>query len=73
MTMSQSTSDEFTFEYEDTDIGISKENLKNFFGKLKQPNSNINQHGVGLGLAISQNLVESLNENIPAENIRIDI
>ena len=59
------------FEYEDIDIGISKENFKNLFGKLEQPNSNINHHGVDLGLAISQNLVESLNEYIPGENIRV--
>jgi CheY-like chemotaxis protein len=63
------------FEIEDTGIGISKDNLQNLFklfGKLEQSNSKINQHGVGLGLAISQNLVERLNDHIPGENIRVE-
>ena len=62
------------FEVEDTGIGIPKEKLKNLFklfGKLEYQNKDINQCGIGLGLAISQSLVRKLNENTTGEKIRV--
>ncbi len=50
---------------QDTGMGIKKEDIPHlfqFFGKLKNSQSQkANQTGVGLGLAISQNLVKILN------------
>ena len=53
------------FSVVDTGIGIKEEDqpkLFQRFGKLQQPNSNINVQGVGLGLAIVQELVKVLND-----------
>jgi two-component system, sensor histidine kinase len=52
---------------QDTGCGIKKEDIPrlfNLFGRLENPESiKINPNGIGLGLAISQNLVERLNPN----------
>ena len=51
------------FSVSDTGIGILKEDqskLFRFFGKLIQEDPEINKHGIGLGLAISNNLAKLL-------------
>ena len=54
------------FSVEDTGIGIKKEDqgrLFQLFGKLEQTDKEINKHGIGLGLAISNNLAKLLNKS----------
>ena len=66
--MSTSTQEEWVlnFSVQDTGIGIKPQDmgkLFKLFGKLKVHND-INQNGVGLGLTISQKLVEQLGGKI---------
>ena len=61
-------------EVVDTGIGIKAENLNSLFklfGSLPQSNENINKHGIGLGLAISQSLVINLNAHRPDWEIKV--
>jgi hypothetical protein len=54
----------------DTGIGIKPEcvgSLFRLFGRLNQEDQNINKNGVGLGLAISQSLVQSPNSFLPGK------
>ena len=66
---------EIELSVEDTGIGIKEEDkgkLFKLFGKLDQENnSNINLHGIGLGLTISDNLARLLNEE-EGEGIRLE-
>jgi len=53
------------FSVIDTGIGIREQDqgkLFQRFGKVQQENSNINKQGVGLGLAIVQELVKAMND-----------
>ena len=60
----------------DTGMGIKQEDkpkLFKLFGKLDMGNKeSINQHGVGLGLAISQSLVKILNDNVEGAEIKVE-
>jgi signal transduction histidine kinase len=54
-------------QVEDTGVGINKENLKRLFclfGKGSDIAVGINDHGIGLGLYICQQLVKQHNGNI---------
>jgi signal transduction histidine kinase len=54
----------------DTGVGISKENqekLFKFFGFIKET-KDMNKNGVGLGLAISKQIVEQYNGTITVES-----
>jgi two-component system sensor histidine kinase/response regulator len=54
----------------DTGVGISKENqekLFKFFGFIKET-KDMNKNGVGLGLAISKQIVEQYNGTIDVES-----
>ena len=54
------------FSVIDTGIGIREQDkIKLFqkFGKLQQENNNVNRYGVGLGLAIVQELVAAMNND----------
>ena len=64
------------FSVEDSGIGIKPENtskLFTLFGKLEQEDPEINKHGIGLGLAISDNLAKllcnSTNNGLHVESI----
>jgi CheY-like chemotaxis protein len=63
------------FQVDDSGCGIKKEDigkLFRLFGKLETDESmNVNQTGVGLGLAISQSLVRLLNRNMPDSEIKV--
>ena len=52
----------------DTGIGISKENIHKIFTKFQKLNDNNNSEGNGLGLVITQNLVELMNGKIDVES-----
>jgi len=57
--------DKILFWVSDTGVGMKPENMKNLFkmfGKLEDAN-NSNTHGVGLGLSLSNKLVQLLNDN----------
>jgi signal transduction histidine kinase len=59
----------------DTGIGIKPEHIASLFklfGRLSQEDNNVNKHGVGLGLAISQSLVRSLNGQLPGGEIKVE-
>ena len=60
---------------EDSGCGIKEEDIPRLFrifGKLETSESRkINQTGVGLGLAISQNLIRYMNNNILGEEIKV--
>ena len=59
-------SNKLKFSVKDTGIGVKDEDkgkLFKRFGKLGQKNENINQQGVGLGLAIVQDLVMAVDNN----------
>ena len=64
------------FQVDDSGCGIRKEDLGKLFrlfGKLESDESlTVNQTGVGLGLAISQSLVQLLNKNSPEGVIKVD-
>lgn len=64
------------FKVEDSGCGIKPEDLPklfHLFGKLENKESRkVNQTGVGLGLAISQNLVRCLNQNKENEEIKVE-
>lgn len=48
-------------QIKDEGIGIAKENLDKLFidfGKLDQPDNNINRQGTGLGLSICKKIIE---------------
>jgi signal transduction histidine kinase/AmiR/NasT family two-component response regulator len=63
------------FEVIDTGIGIKTRDLSGLFklfGKLNLDDSRINRQGVGLGLAVSQSLVKSLNNYAAAGEIRVE-
>ena len=66
---------EIEFSVEDTGIGIKEEDkgkLFKLFGKLDQENNpNMNLHGIGLGLMISDNLARLLNEE-EGEGIKLE-
>lgn len=54
------------FKVIDSGIGIQKKeiiNLFNLYYKIEQEDSSINRNGIGLGLAISQNLAKMMDEN----------
>jgi CheY-like chemotaxis protein len=65
----------FLIEVRDTGCGIADEDkpkLFQLFGKLEKPDQiQNNPTGVGLGLAISQNLVRLMNNNVPDEEIKV--
>lgn len=52
----------------DTGIGIEKENYEKIFNKFSQLGSNSKNNGVGLGLAITKELVERLGGEIFVES-----
>ncbi len=60
------------FYVKDTGIGISPENIKNIFIKFSQESKDISRDfgGLGLGLSISQKIVELLGGNIKVESIK---
>jgi len=63
------------FSVIDTGVGIKEEDrLRLFqrFGKIPQADANINTQGVGLGLAIVQELVVALNYGLISENIKVE-
>jgi signal transduction histidine kinase/ActR/RegA family two-component response regulator len=74
-----STIDESSQHYteiivEDTGIGISKENIPRLFklfGRLNQRDPHINKEGVGLGLAISQNLAQMMLPETDGGGIKV--
>lgn len=58
------------FEVEDTGVGIDQANLNKLFkafGKLDDK-AGLNKHGVGLGLMISKDIIESLQGKISIES-----
>ena len=62
-----------TISVTDTGIGIKEEDQRMLFrmyGKLKD-GENINKHGIGLGLTISNALAEQLNKNIKGQAIEV--
>ena len=65
----------YLIEVEDTGNGIAPEDkskLFQLFGKLDNPDHiRNNPTGVGLGLAISQNLVRIMNNHLPEEEIKV--
>ena len=59
-----------SFEVEDTGVGIEQDNLHKLFkafGKLNDK-AGLNKHGVGLGLMISKDIIESLQGQIRIES-----
>jgi len=56
---------------EDTGIGISEENLDKLFGQYNQFDEERNKHvqGTGLGLMITQNLVNAMNGTITISSV----
>ena len=55
------------FSVIDTGVGISKKDQRNLFkmfGMIKKQRNVLNQHGTGIGLVISKQIVESLNGKI---------
>ena len=63
------------FSVIDTGLGIKEEDqtkLFQRFGKIPQANANINMQGVGLGLAIVQELVIALNFNDENEKVYVE-
>jgi CheY-like chemotaxis protein len=68
--------DAVRFSVQDTGLGIRKEDQRHLFelfGKLQNEDSKkVNQTGVGLGLAISQNLVKILNNHAPDGIITVE-
>jgi CheY-like chemotaxis protein len=63
------------FTVEDTGCGIKESDVSKLFqlfGKLENSDSKrVNQTGIGLGLAISQNLVKCLNQFVAPEEIQV--
>jgi signal transduction histidine kinase len=59
------TSEEVFFRFEDTGVGIPKENLDKMF----QPLFTTKAKGQGLGLAVCKRLVEALNGSITVESV----
>ncbi len=61
-----------SFAVQDTGIGIKEEDkskLFHLFGKLNQEDLSINRGGIGLGLAISNNLAKMLNNDKNKNNL----
>lgn len=68
----EQTGEEFVIQFsvEDTGSGISESDLSKIFGAFEQSNSSVSREygGVGLGLAISQKLVELMGSTIKAQS-----
>lgn len=58
----------YTFSITDTGIGISRENLDKIFNEFEQLNATQLHNGNGLGLSITQKIVEKLNGTISASS-----
>jgi CheY-like chemotaxis protein len=60
----------------DTGIGIQKTDLEQLFHDFSTINNEqaikLNKHGVGLGLMISQKLVQALNRYLPGAEIKVE-
>lgn len=64
--ISQNSEKKALFKVIDSGIGIQKHemiNLFNLYYKIDQEDSSINRNGIGLGLAISQNLAKMMDSN----------
>ena len=66
------------FTVKDTGIGIKPENLEKVFTKFEQvfdesnEENHLYQHGIGLGLSISQEIVKTLSPNPPFNKIFLE-
>ncbi len=58
----------FSIEVEDEGSGISEENQKNIFNKFYQEEKTNKSEGLGIGLAIVKDIVDTLNGSISVES-----